>query len=644
MWFKSPGPEPAFNRFGGYYMIRNRHIICLLILIIGLAIILASEAAAADELEIFAGQDKTGRVNVPLSFNDAQIIKPDPPNPERQYIFSWDFDAEVDSDLKGGKTDDGQSYDRYTEWTYFKEGKYLVTLTVDDGVNTATSTLFATIKENAAPEIFANESESVFRDVEHLFYAEASDDNAQAHLLRWHWEFGDGEFSDDPPPVAHTFSATRVYNVKIRVIDPENKAAEHTILVSVTEKPGEANTLYPVNDGRISQKGKEIREDSYISYKLEIRSNHDVEVKVTVGSSSPPVGVLVFDNEDAWRDYEVGVGGTWNGDLSKESPDYEHKMSWRAEEDEDVYIVIDNGYKTGGGFGNLGGMATVDVSITDTDHGKWYVDIPSFLWYAIIAVVILVAGFFLVMRIMEMQTSRKQQVQAMQQTVVQKDQATRSLASFLSNPEGVTVDESERAKHMVRAPPPGAPPMAAAGPGAPPGARPGGPPPGARPTGPPPGARPGGPGGPPPRPSAGPPGPPPGRGPPPGPAPEEPPALATAPEAPAPSLVDAPQPEAEFAAPEIVESKGPVYLSTEQPKRVTGFGFDDMDSVNEEPFVTEPEADVSEAVEPEADVSEAVEPEADEPEAGGSETEEPEADEPEADEPEAEEVEDKEEE
>ena len=442
-------------------MIRTPHFICLLVLVIGLAVIVAAEAAAAEELEIFAGQDKNGRVNVPIQFNDAKIIKPDPPNPERTYTFSWDFDSEWDSNLDGVKDNDGQSYDRYTEWTYHKAGKFLVTLTVDDGINTAKSTLWATIRENQPPEIFANESESVYVEVEHIFYADAVDDNAQPHLLRWHWEFGDGSSSDDPPPVAHTFQATRVYEVKIRVTDNENAVAEHTILVSVEEKPGEIASLYTVNDGKLSHKGKEIREEGYIAYKLSIRANHDVTVKVTVpaGSNSPPVGVLVFDNEDAFLDYEVGVAGTWNGELSKESPDYDIKLSWKAEEDSDIYIVIDNGYKTGSGFGAVGGMATVDVKITDEDHGKWYVDIPSFLWYAIIGVVAIVIAFFVVMRVMEMQTARRQQVQAIQQTKVQKDQATRNLASFLDNPEGVTIQASDRAKYQARAPPPGMAPM-----------------------------------------------------------------------------------------------------------------------------------------------------------------------------------------
>jgi PKD repeat protein len=624
-------------------MRRTRQLLFLLILVLGLTVIVATEALAAEELEIFAGQDKTGRVNVPVDFNDAQIIKPNPLDPERTYTFSWDFDSDWDSNLDGIKWNDAQSNEQFTQWTFHKPGKFTVTLTVEDGFSTATSNLAVTISENAAPEIFANDTVTVFKEMEHIFYADAVDDNAQSHLLRWHWEFGDGSSSDDAPPVAHTFVNTRVYEVKIRVTDPENAVAEHTMLVSVIEKPGEDGSLYTVKDGKISQKGKEIREDGYIAYKLTINDNHDVEVMVTVDIiNSPPVAVLIFDNEDDFLDYEVGVGGTWNGDLSNEDLDYVHLITWQTEEDSDIYIVIDNGYQTGSGFGALDGMATVDVTIEDTDHDSFVADIPSFLWWLIGGVVLALLALFLGIKFMDMQASKKQQDQAMYATKVQKDQAVTNLRSFLNNPEGVTVNESERAKHMAQAPPPGAappgmPPGAVAVPGGPrgppPGARPGGPPPGARPGGPPPGARPGGPppgarpGGPPPgaRPGGPPPGarpggPPPQRGPPPESAPEE------APEAPEePKLEEAPRPETpDFVAPEVVEGSGPVYLSTEQPKRVSGFDDTAEPIDGEEGLETEPEAEP----EPEVEAESEEEPEVDaeeEPEAEAEE--EPEAEE-----------------
>jgi len=574
-------------------MMRKRHLFCLLILVIALAIFVASEVAAAEDLEIFAGQDKNGRVNVAVDFNDARIIKPDPLDPERTYTFSWDFDAATDSNLDGDKINDAQSYEQFTQWTYTKPGKFLVTLTVTDGFNTARSTLNVNIRENQPPDIFVNETEQVYKEVEHTFYADAVDDNAQPHLLRWRWEFGDGTSSDDPPPVTHTFMAARVYEVKVRVTDPENAVSEETILVNVVEKPGEMATLYQVNGGKISQKGKQIREDGYIVYKLPVRARHDVEIKVEVGGTSPPVAVLIFDDEDSFLDYEVGVGGTWNGDLSKETLDYEHKISFKSEEDGDMYVVVDNGYQVGG-FGALGGMATVDVDIKDVDYGKWYVDIPPFVIYVIIAAVLVVFGIFAFMRVMEMQAERQQRVAALQRTKVQKDVAVSSLRQFLDNPEAVTVQESERAKYQTRAPPPGAYPAAPGGPGGPPpGGRPMGPP-GGRPMGPPPRGPPGGPPprGPPPR---GPPGGPPERGPPPGPAPEEgtgeEPAAegpaeegAEAPEvieAPAPPIVDAPKPGTDFAAPDIVEGQGPVYMTTEQPKRISG-GFDSGEESDEE--------------------------------------------------------------
>jgi hypothetical protein len=39
----------------------------------------------------------------------------------------------------------------------------------------------------------------------------------------------------------------------------------------------------------------------------------------------------------------------------------------------------------------------------------------------------------------------------------------------------------------------------------------------------------------------------------------------------APTLEEAPQPEQDFAAPEITPTEGPVYVSTEQPKRLSDF-------------------------------------------------------------------------
>lgn len=545
-------------------MIRKRYLI-LMLLLLGLVLALASHASAADELEIFAGQDKTVRVNVPLEFNDAQIIKPNPLDPERTYTFSWDFDNLKDISLDGIYDNDAESNERFTEWTYHIAGQYIVTLTVSDGFNTAKDTLKVTVRENSPPEIDILDSVQAFIGVPYTFWANATDDNAPPHLLRWHWEFGDGSSSDIPPPVTHTYGSVRGYQAKVRVTDPDNSVSERTIAVNVVEKPGEHGTLYPVKDGKIVHTNKQIREGGYIAYKLPVLPRHDMLVEVTTVGNSPPVAVLIFTSETAFLDYELGVELKWDDDLSHEDLDYDIKITWRADEDADYYVVIDNGYQTGG-IGSLAGMATVDVTVQDTDHNNFWANIPIFVYFLIIIVVCVLALFIVGNKFLEMQASHKQKQQAIVATKVQKDQAVSSLRSFLDHPEDVTIRESQRARTPQPGPggppyPPGARP--APGPGMAPG--PGGPPPQMRPTG--------APGGPPPqmRPTGAPGGPPPQMGPteaPQTPPPSEPPA-----EPPAPSEmesippVEEPTAPEDFKAPEMVSAAGPVYMETEQPKR-----------------------------------------------------------------------------
>jgi PKD repeat protein len=569
-------------------MRRAYFLLCILVLVAALTLVVASEALAEDELEVFAGQDKTVRVRVVLDFNDAHIVKPDPLNPERTYTFKWDFDNKKDSDLNGDPTDDADSTEQFTEWTYHVAGVYIVTLWVEDGVTTAKDTLQVTVKENQPPDIIANDTESAFKEEDHWFHAEATDDHHQQHLLMWHWEFGDGTSSDEAPPVSHRFMAIKGYHVRVRVTDPDGAYSEHTIVVNVIEKPGDIGHLTKIEDGKISEKGRRIREDGYIAYRLQVRKNHEIKIEVTVKDiTSPPVAVLLFDGENAFLDYELGVADTWMDDSVVE-PSYAIKIEGKLDEDTDLRIVIDNGYQIGPGLGFLEGMAEVDVEIEDKDHGKWFKDIPFWIWILIIVVVVIVLAFQLVMRLMESQAAQKQEHEAIQRTMANRGVAVTSLKSFLENPEDVVKTESDQARARAQARPPG-----------PPGAPPGGPP--GRPMGPP-GAAPAGgpPRGPPQPPPRRPPGPPPEA--PPGPPPEAPPEIPEieVPEAPAvirapaPPIVEAPQPSDGFAAPDVVPASGPVYLSTEQPKRVSDFDLlklpEDVDAESaEEPETSEEE-------------------------------------------------------
>ncbi len=587
-------------------MIRKSHLLCLTLLILGLALVVASEAAAADELEIFAGQDKPIRVNTPLGFNDAEIIKPKPLDEERTYTFSWDFNNKKDTNLDGTYDNDAESNERFTEWTYYIDGVYIVTLTVSDGFTTAKDTLRVTVKKNEVPKISLNDTESAYKDTDHTFVGFATDDNDPEHLLRWHWTFGDGASSDDPPPVTHRFGTVRGYQVKVKVTDRDGDSSEHTIFVNVIDKEGEMSSLYPVKDGEIEHKGKQIREEGYIAYEVPVSNHHDYNVDVLVGADSPPVAILIFGSENAFLDYELGVGGTWEAKYSHEEMDYEHKITFKPDNDGTVFVVIDNGYATGGAHA-LKGMATVNVGIKDTDYGSWWVDIPTFVYFLIVAVLVVLVLFIVGNKFLEMQAQQKQQKAAIVQTKVQKDQAVSSLRSFLDNPEDVTVRASQRAQMAPQGPPPGpGGPPGGPGPAPAPGPGPAPVPQGARPPGargPPPQSRPpGAPGGPPPRPQgaptrpAGAPGGPPPKAPPPE-APEtvEVPEVIEAPETvEAPELIPVPDPE---SAPtlETVSSEGPVYMTTEQPKRESV----DFDMKSEKEVEKEAEEEVEE---PEEDV------------------------------------------
>ncbi len=559
-------------------MIRKNYLLILL-LILGVTLVVASAVSAADELEIFAGQDKTVRVNTPLEFNDAEIIKPNPLDPDRTYTFSWDFDNKKNTDLDTPPIfdNDAESNERFTEWTYHIPGVYIVTLTVEDGFNTVKDTLQVTVKANEPPDIHVNSTESAFKDVEHIFYGDATDDNAPPHLLRWHWEFGDGESSDDAPPVRHVYGSVRGYQVKVRVTDPDNDYSVFTIFLNVVEKPGEMGSLYPIKDGKISHKAKEIREEGYIAYKLPVKNNHNIIIEVIVSTSppSPPVSVLIFTSENAFLDYELGVGGTWRGSLSHEELEYLHLMAFTADEDADYYIVIDNGYQTGGGFASLSGMATVDIKVEDIDHGNWWVDIPLFVYFLIVVVVAVLVLFIVGNKFLEVQQTQKQQKEAIVQTKVQKDQAVSSLRSFLDNPEDTTVRASQQAQMAPQypQPAPGGPP-GGPGPGPVPGPGPtpipGGAPVQTRPVGAPmasqPQRPPGAPGGPPPQRPAGAPEGSPQQAPPTAPPAEAPPETEVPTTFEVPPIVEAPS-IVQGDAPEMISSTGPVYLKTEQPKR-----------------------------------------------------------------------------
>jgi PKD repeat protein len=192
-------------------------------------------AQGADELEVFAGQDKVVRAGSPLDFNDARIIKPEPLNPERTYTFSWDFDSRKDSNLDGVFDNDGDSNERYTSWHFHIVGTYTVTLTVSDWFQVAKDTLEVTVVENIPPVVTAPGTLTTEVLEPLTFEVTAYDEYTQDHLLRWMWGFSDGGTSTDPGPLDHTFSEVGLYNVLVTVYDAEDAMSEAAIYVTVVD-------------------------------------------------------------------------------------------------------------------------------------------------------------------------------------------------------------------------------------------------------------------------------------------------------------------------------------------------------------------------------------------------------------------------
>jgi PKD repeat protein len=197
------------------------------------AVIVVQQVSAADELEIFAGQDKNSIVNRQLRFNDAEIIKPDPPDPVREYTFSWDFDDRLDLDLDGIRNNDGESLDRYTTWAYDTPGIYIVTLTVSDGTNVVLDTLQVTVREDEPPYLQVEPYQVAPYGIPYQLEVTAHDDAVED--LAWEWDLGDGGLSTEPAPLTHTYGQLGELEVIIKVVDLAGNEASARFTVDVVD-------------------------------------------------------------------------------------------------------------------------------------------------------------------------------------------------------------------------------------------------------------------------------------------------------------------------------------------------------------------------------------------------------------------------
>lgn len=192
--------------------------------------------ASEGNLDIFAGDDKTARVDVPLDFNDAWIQGPDPPDPDAEYFASWDFDLTRDRDGDGIRDNDGESHHLFTSWTFREKGKYTVTLTVTDGEETVKDTMTVTVIENWAPEITADAEVTAHVDRPIKLEVTAWDPDHYCEHLGWEWDFGDGFQSIEPGPLNHTYTSLGNFTVWVCVTDPKEASDVASMTVHVVDR------------------------------------------------------------------------------------------------------------------------------------------------------------------------------------------------------------------------------------------------------------------------------------------------------------------------------------------------------------------------------------------------------------------------
>jgi PKD repeat protein len=190
---------------------------------------------AAEELEVFAGQDKVVKKGMSLDLNDAQVIKPVPPDPERTYTFRWDFDDQLDVDLDGVRDNDGESHERFAEWRYHRTGVYVVTLTVADGIHVAKDTLTVTVMENYPPRLLVHGDHLACMGVPTRLNVTAIDVDDGAEELVWEWDTGDGGRSGDAGPITYTYEEMGTFTVRVVVEDPSGNDAWANFNVTVID-------------------------------------------------------------------------------------------------------------------------------------------------------------------------------------------------------------------------------------------------------------------------------------------------------------------------------------------------------------------------------------------------------------------------
>ena len=171
-------------------------------------------------------------------------VSPDNPTIQDTIIFkgsAHDADGTIDSWF-WNFGDETNSTLQNPSHLYSQKGEWKISLTVTDNDGAKNSSTQTLTVFNMQPEAsFECNATEIQTETEIQFVDKSID--PENKTLSWFWDFGDGNTSELQTPT-HKFTTQGDYNVTLTVKDDENATSTYTMLLSVTEAPAEAISLW----------------------------------------------------------------------------------------------------------------------------------------------------------------------------------------------------------------------------------------------------------------------------------------------------------------------------------------------------------------------------------------------------------------
>jgi len=174
-----------------------------------------------------AGGHYTELINEPLQFTGSATGGIPP------YSWHWDFGD--------GNTSDEESASNI----YSISGNYTVTVTVTDNENNCTSDTTKAIIKEEIDELIADANGPYVEMIRFYSCDDSSEHSGPIYFTgsasggylpyTWHWDFGDGETSNEQNPI-HTYDEADTYTVTFTVTDRKGYIASNSTIATIAER------------------------------------------------------------------------------------------------------------------------------------------------------------------------------------------------------------------------------------------------------------------------------------------------------------------------------------------------------------------------------------------------------------------------